>query len=397
MADPLHHPTSLSALEKIFSNNTYVAIDFSAAWCGPCKTISPIFVQLAKKHGVEGTLAFAKIDVDEAKDVAQKYQISAMPTFMFFKEGKQVAVNGNTMIRGADVKSLTAASEKLGGLAQKKKAGAEMAHPCLPSNSLPLLPPELVELVANWLSPEDLLALYATCRETHHKLQRMVSDVHFSKKTVLLSSPDSMQMLRDLSKVYGARLKKINIHLAMIKCYFHVKYFHLTRGEEEMYLRLSWTAPEWAAALAEVLRNVDRAQSGVSLSLVHSLASQYSGKTPTTAIGSKKSIKCRHFGPAGGNPTHWSEFPERDRAALMHAIEDGGRQILRVGFEGVHYRRARMGQPHTCREGQPSADRKPTKLLEIRLLECPMAVIADIVRGLGVRPLLEDISNSSGR
>ncbi|KAK5678128.1 mitochondrial thioredoxin [Elasticomyces elasticus] len=123
MADPLHHPTSLSSLEKTFSDNTYVAIDFSAAWCGPCKTISPIFVQLAKKHGVEGTLAFAKVDVDEAKDVAQKYQISAMPTFMFFKDGKQVAVNGNAMIRGADAKSLTAASEKLGGLAQKKKAG----------------------------------------------------------------------------------------------------------------------------------------------------------------------------------------------------------------------------------------------------------------------------------
>jgi len=59
--------------------------------------------------------------VDAARDIAQQYGISAMPTFMFFKDGKQVAVNGNAMIRGADVKALTAASEKLGGLAQKKK------------------------------------------------------------------------------------------------------------------------------------------------------------------------------------------------------------------------------------------------------------------------------------
>jgi len=65
-------------------------------------------------------LAFAKVNVDNARDIAQKYQISAMPTFMFFKDGKQVAVNGQAMIRGADAKSLTAAAEKLGGLAKTR-------------------------------------------------------------------------------------------------------------------------------------------------------------------------------------------------------------------------------------------------------------------------------------
>lgn len=120
MADNLHVITSSSELQQLFNKTTYVAIDFTATWCGPCKVISPIFANLAKKHGIAGTLAFAKVDVDQCSDIAQQYRISAMPTFMFFKDGKQVAVNGQAMIRGADPKSLTGAAEKLGGLAKKK-------------------------------------------------------------------------------------------------------------------------------------------------------------------------------------------------------------------------------------------------------------------------------------
>ena len=58
------------------------------------------------------------------KDVAGQYRVSAMPTFMFFKEGKQVAVNGQAMIQGADQGKLGAAAEKLGGLAKKRAAEA---------------------------------------------------------------------------------------------------------------------------------------------------------------------------------------------------------------------------------------------------------------------------------
>jgi thioredoxin 1 len=47
-----------------------------------------------------------------------------MPTFLFFKEGKQVAVNGQVAIRGADPRALGAAAEKLSSLAQKRVAGA---------------------------------------------------------------------------------------------------------------------------------------------------------------------------------------------------------------------------------------------------------------------------------
>lgn len=122
MTDKLHHPSSLSELQDLMSKTTYVAVDFYADWCGPCKAIAPIYSQLASTHGIPGILAFAKVNVDHAQDIAMQYGVRAMPTFMFFKEGRQVAVNGNKMIQGADVNSLKAAAEKLGRLAQKRTA-----------------------------------------------------------------------------------------------------------------------------------------------------------------------------------------------------------------------------------------------------------------------------------
>ncbi|EMC97204.1 hypothetical protein BAUCODRAFT_442650 [Baudoinia panamericana UAMH 10762] len=124
MADTLQNASSLQELERIFSQTTYVAVDFYADWCGPCKQIAPIYANLSKKNSIPNLLTFVKVNVDQAQDIARQYGVSAMPTFMFFKEGKQVAVNGQKLIRGADVRSLNDAAEKLGGLAKKKAEGA---------------------------------------------------------------------------------------------------------------------------------------------------------------------------------------------------------------------------------------------------------------------------------
>lgn len=116
----IYHASSLPQVDAIFKAHTYVFVDFYADWCGPCRQIAPFFAQLSTQHSRETQLAFVKVNVDNAKDVAMKYRVSAMPTFMFFKEGKQVAVNGNAMIQGADPNKLKGAAEKLGGLAKKR-------------------------------------------------------------------------------------------------------------------------------------------------------------------------------------------------------------------------------------------------------------------------------------
>ncbi|KAI1198441.1 thioredoxin-like protein [Nemania serpens] len=124
MSDKIRHINTSSELTSLFSSTTYVAVDFYADWCPPCKTIAPLYERLAAQHAIDGVLVFAKVNVDKVQDVSRTYGVTAMPTFMFFKDGRQVAVNGEKMIRGADPRSLGAAAEKLGGLAKKKVEAA---------------------------------------------------------------------------------------------------------------------------------------------------------------------------------------------------------------------------------------------------------------------------------
>ena len=64
-----------------------VVVDFHATWCPPCKVIAPHIVQM---DGKMDNVVFLKVDVDEAEDVAREYDISAMPTFVFIKDGKKI-------------------------------------------------------------------------------------------------------------------------------------------------------------------------------------------------------------------------------------------------------------------------------------------------------------------
>ncbi|XP_072373439.1 thioredoxin 1-like [Scyliorhinus torazame] len=66
-----------------------VVLDFFAEWCGPCKTIAPTFEEFAKKYT---NVIFYKVDVDAAGEVAEKCNVTSMPTFVFFKNGQQVGI-----------------------------------------------------------------------------------------------------------------------------------------------------------------------------------------------------------------------------------------------------------------------------------------------------------------
>jgi thioredoxin 1 len=83
-------------LDALLSSTTNVVVDFYADWCPPCRAIAPVFSKLADKHASEGRLAFAKVNVDDVKNVAGRYSVSAMPTFVVFREGVPggVAVEG---------------------------------------------------------------------------------------------------------------------------------------------------------------------------------------------------------------------------------------------------------------------------------------------------------------
>ena len=63
-----------------------VLVDFWATWCGPCKMQAPIVAQVAER--VEGKAKVAKLDVDSAPKIAQRFGVEAIPTLIVFKNGK---------------------------------------------------------------------------------------------------------------------------------------------------------------------------------------------------------------------------------------------------------------------------------------------------------------------
>ena len=67
------------------SNNQLLLVDFWAEWCGPCKSMHPVFSRMAKKYK---QVRFARVNVDNAQDIAMKYGVQSIPTFIMFKDGE---------------------------------------------------------------------------------------------------------------------------------------------------------------------------------------------------------------------------------------------------------------------------------------------------------------------
>ncbi|MCH9811383.1 thioredoxin [bacterium] len=74
-----------SEFEAATKSSEVVVVDFYAEWCGPCKMLKPILEEVS----AEGITVYS-VNVDENKELAQKFQISSIPAVILFKDGKQV-------------------------------------------------------------------------------------------------------------------------------------------------------------------------------------------------------------------------------------------------------------------------------------------------------------------
>ena len=93
--------------KEIQQSELPVVLDAYAPWCGPCKAMTPIFDEIEKE--LSGSYKFAKMNVDDARDIAIEFQILSVPTFLFIKGGEVVDRETGSMTKDAMIEKIKAA------------------------------------------------------------------------------------------------------------------------------------------------------------------------------------------------------------------------------------------------------------------------------------------------
>ena len=74
--------------EEVLDSSVPVLVDFWASWCGPCRMIAPVVVEIAKEY--DGKVKVGKVNVDDERELSEEYDIMYIPTLIVFKDGKVV-------------------------------------------------------------------------------------------------------------------------------------------------------------------------------------------------------------------------------------------------------------------------------------------------------------------
>ena len=85
--------------KEVIQSSLPVVVDVYAPWCVPCRQMAPLFEELSKE--LEGTVKLVSLNIDEERDLAIQHNVSSIPTFIFFKDGKVVGKETGFMSKDA--------------------------------------------------------------------------------------------------------------------------------------------------------------------------------------------------------------------------------------------------------------------------------------------------------
>ena len=120
---------SAKEFQDYLSNNSYIVLNFTASWCGPCQAIKSIVDQAyVENRNVE----IVRIDLDSQRDIAEKYNITSVPTFVFIEKGNEV-----DRIQGANPQQLLSKLQEFNSKAEghKRKGKGLGAEDVINSNT----------------------------------------------------------------------------------------------------------------------------------------------------------------------------------------------------------------------------------------------------------------------